>query len=111
MANEKRLIDAVALADEVFTIYIHATGMRNGKTILIELLEKYRNEVLRAICKAPTVDAVEVVHGVWVEVSDGVAIGKGTHFECSACRTWTSWGRLSNYCPKCGAKMNRGEEA
>ena len=61
MANEKRLIDAVALADEVFTITVYATGMRNSKTLLKEILEKYRNEVLRTICKAPTVDAVEVV--------------------------------------------------
>ena len=61
MATEKRLIDAVDLADRVFAIYINAMGMRNGKTILIELLEKYRNEVLRTICSAPTVDAVEVV--------------------------------------------------
>ena len=61
MENEKRLIDAVALADKVFTITVYATGMRNGKTLIKEILEKYRNEVLRAICKAPTVDAVEVV--------------------------------------------------
>ena len=61
MANEKRLIDAVELANHVFAITMYVTGMRNGKTLLKECLEKYRNEVLRTIRKAPTVDAVEVV--------------------------------------------------
>ena len=61
MANEKRLIDAVELANHVFAITMYVTGMRNGKTLLKECLEKYRNEVLRTISKAPTVDAVEVV--------------------------------------------------
>ena len=61
MEKEKRLIDAVELTDRVFAITMCVTGMRNGKTFVKEILEKYRNEVLRTICEAPTVDAVEVV--------------------------------------------------
>lgn len=49
-------------------------------------------------------DAVK--HGRWIEVDDGVLIGKGTHFECSECEVWESWGRLSRYCPNCGARMD-----
>ena len=59
---------------------------------------------------APTVDAVEVVHGRWVEVDDGVLIGQGKHFECSECKLWAMPWRLSNYCPNCGAKMDGGDE-
>jgi predicted molibdopterin-dependent oxidoreductase YjgC len=53
-----------------------------------------------------TADAVEAAHGRWIEVDDGVLIGKGTHFECSECGTWESCGRLGKYCPNCGAKMD-----
>ena len=53
-------------------------------------------------------EMVEVVHGRWVAMDDGVLIGKGTHFECSECRTWESCWRLSKYCPNCGAKMDGG---
>ena len=77
MATEKRLIDAVELADKVFSIIVYSTGMRNGKTLLFEILEKYRNEVLRAICKAPTVDAVEVVR--CKDCKHGCAIDSGNY--------------------------------
>ena len=106
MANEKRLIkviDATAVYNGI-ALYMAENAYLNDTALdVLKMVAGWLNE-------APTVDAVEVVHGVWVEVGDGVAIGKGTHFECSACRTWTSWGRLSKYCPNCGAKMNRGEE-
>ena len=58
MANEKRLIDANALAGKLYTSTFYVTGMRNGKTLVKEWLEKYRDEVLRMICKQPVVDAV-----------------------------------------------------
>ena len=100
-----RLIDAVALADEVFTITIHATGMRNGKTLLQECLEKYRNEVLRTICKAPTVDAKEVVHGRWVDTDYKPDI----YCKCSVCGRRTYVYDDYNYCPNCGADMRDGD--
>ena len=106
MANEKRLIDAVALADEVFTIIVYATGRRNGKTLLKEILEKYRNEVLRTICKAPTVDAVEVVHGRWKKTytCHGEQLWG---YECDQCKADNP--RASYFCPNCGSDM-RGDE-
>ena len=53
---------------------------------------------------APTVDAVEVVHGRWIEQEKYTF---GTMYDCSICGTrildnWHSW----NYCPNCGAKMD-----
>lgn len=49
----------------------------------------------------PTVDAVPVVHGRWIEKEDGV-----TH--CSECdRVGNS--HIDHYCPRCGAKMDERE--
>ena len=104
MENEKRLIDE--FKKEIMNEFIKRcngndynklTLLRIGETI-DRIYEKYRT--------LPTIDAVEVVHGRWIVVDDGVLIGKGTHFECSKCGTWESWGRLSKYCPNCGAKMD-----
>lgn len=62
------------------------------------------------IKQAPTVDAVEVVHGRWER---GIA-----YFMCSECRkdapisSLTSKQYKANYCPNCGAKMDGdGNEA
>ena len=56
-----------------------------------------------AIVNAPTVDAVEVVHGRWIV--------KGQDVLCSHCYKeggHNQWGAsaFSDYCPNCGAKMN-----
>lgn len=56
-----------------------------------------------AVVNAPTADVVEVVHGEWVkpsEFSDPI---------CNQCKQApkTLFGVLPNYCPNCGAKMNR----
>lgn len=53
----------------------------------------------------PTVDAVEVVHGRWEEVTDqDEIVGEMDFYKCSVC------GKLrwfeTNYCPNCGAKMD-----
>lgn len=51
---------------------------------------------------APTIDAVEVVHGEWImyPISEGMN-------QCSKCGV-LRFGE-SNYCPNCGAKM-KGEQ-
>ena len=61
MENEKRLIDAIKLAEKINEIHYYVYGMRNGKKILKEFAEKFQTDVLLTICEAPTVDAVEVV--------------------------------------------------
>lgn len=55
----------------------------------------------RDIDQAPTVDAVPVRHGKWVEypAADGLN-------QCSECGV-LRFGE-SNYCPNCGAKMDGG---
>ena len=92
MENEKRLIDANELRQTIESkIYWGGVGL------------------LEAIDDAPTVDAVEVVHGEWVS--------SGCGFDCcSVCRKVYADGYLTamgikprtqfNYCPNCGAKMD-----
>ncbi len=105
MANEKRLIDAngsyTLNADDNtgYSICFY------GGTISVF------DDFGRCVCEldaedAPTVDAVEVVHGRW--------IGKGGLYqgECSVCGYMTfdktaEWARSYwHYCPNCGAKMD-----
>ena len=81
MGNEKRLIDA----NELWKV------LKN---------EECDCEVfLWALHNAPTVDAVEVVHGRWVKRSN--------EMKCSVCKfIYYSNNDHFNYCPNCGAKMD-----
>ncbi len=60
--------------------------------------------------KAPTVDAVEVVHGRWIFKHNPITDPKKYFIRivCSKCNLHT--GQTSNYCPNCGAKMDGGNE-
>jgi hypothetical protein len=85
MLNEKRLIDANALMK-----YINETHSYAGLPMAAHIC------TMELLTYAPTVDAVEVVHGRFV---DG---------ECTIC----GWlgdcvdTPYYNYCPNCGAKMD-----
>ena len=112
MADKKRLIDANALSDKVDESKHdnpHPQGM---------IRVNHRNEhdhFLRMIMDAPTVDAVEVVHGRWAALDDDCEEMEGEEeamrWGCTACREiveyndWTHRSRLTRYCPNCGAKM------
>lgn len=91
MANEQRLIDANDLWQ---------------KTFVCEEPGDFR----QAIENAPTVDAVEVVHGRWIYKWDADRDPKKlfVRIVCSECNLHT--GQKSNYCPNCGAKMDGGNE-
>ena len=105
MANEKRLIDANALLEKMQ----YRLPKNDAVAELInECVEISRKQVMIA----PTVDAVEVVHGRW--------INNGGHRKmdlyCSVCNRrasnfvggyedwWDLW--FPKYCPNCGAKMD-----
>lgn len=79
MATEKRLIDVNALQEHIGGCYGHPAV-----------------DILDEIATFPTVDAVEVVHGRFVDA------------ECSVCRWFGNIveTRHYNYCPNCGAKMD-----
>ena len=101
MANEKRLIDANALEEAIRTDYWeHFTQCHDTDQIaLIDM-------VCEDIGNAPTVDAVEVVHGGWV-------FGTANHREymkCSVCLKSQTPTGVFTYCPNCGAKMDGGNE-
>ena len=70
---------------------------------------------------APIVDAVEVVHGRWIEkwgsYDKGFYISRKVWYECSHCGMKTNYRDECfekevdyNYCPNCGAKMDGGED-
>ena len=100
MVTKKRLIDANALLELVqFRLPID----NNNAEVIAGCVEITR----RLIKNAPTVDAVEVVHGRWIEtlVPDGyVQKASRMRKQCSVCG-WTNACRY-HYCPNCGAKMD-----
>ena len=112
MASEKWLIDANVLLQEVDSLttlignpkfdtkrYWHNTGF-NGGIVAAK----------RSIKDAPTVEAVEVVHGRWEPRTD--VIGFVRCSVCHDCNIYDDWpdGKKWNYCPNCGAKMDGGNE-
>ena len=101
MANEKRLIDASALDEkmEILKVRFKAQG-RDA------VAEDY-NFVQTVLLTAPTVDAVEVVHGRWEDFC------RGKMCCCSVCKaefdnTCNEIHGEWHYCPNCGADM-RGD--
>lgn len=54
---------------------------------------------------------IEPKHGKWIEMQDDVF---ASTYKCSKCGCWplTEYDRwaLTDYCPNCGAKMERSEE-
>ena len=107
MANEKRLIDANAL-EALF-------DERNSDTFMQFRTRENKdywwgvnggiNWGVNTIRDATTVDAVEVVHGRWIEFN--------SFMTCSECDT--DWYYCDNntdrfdFCPNCGADMRERE--
>lgn len=90
-----RLIDAEKLEGEAICLYTYGGA---------------RYVPLDALKRAPTVDAIPVVHGRWIEKVDMVesylADCTEVFYECSVCEC-ANIGE-SPYCPNCGAKMDGG---
>lgn len=89
-----RLIDADALNMEI---------LRRLKIVSPDVA-KYTNGVLNFIANASTIEAEPVRHGRWVK--------RGQDIFCSECDeesgyTWAGASRYSDYCPNCGAKMDK----
>lgn len=138
MANEKRLIDAnVTNADscETTKIKTHFAKIFVGGTIekpyynilyfdptdreyhigfgpfILEYVFKWLAEEFEIIDEPTTVDAVEVVHGRWVEKIKDERFGEEWDeialYECSVCKSEFVEGMGAwRYCPNCGAKMD-----
>lgn len=142
MANEKRLIDAnVTNADscETTKIKTHFAKIFVGGTIekpyynilyfdptdreyhigfgsfILEYVFKWLAEEFEIIDEPTTVDAVEVVHGRWIDMQEDDRT-EGM-WRCSVCGsdryffiTTTPVECGCYYCPNCGAKMDGGNE-
>jgi hypothetical protein len=113
MANEKRLIDAnTKIIDKYFNKrLIDANDLwpdimmlpHNGDMISSE-------EVIQTIKSAPTVDAVEVVHGHWEygKWEQGHWVKGNERCRCSVCHRDFTVDNLNIWhgCPQCLAKMD-----
>lgn len=56
----------------------------------------------------PTADVAPVVHGRWIH--DGCRVEGGIDWcHCSECGKSDNFCARTNYCPKCGAKMDGGD--
>ena len=99
MANEKRLIDANALDEklEILKVRYKAQGRDN-------VAEDY-NFVQTVLLTAPTVDAVEVVHGRNLK-EEWPSLFKCSVCGCDSIDTYSFEPSVINYCPNCGAKMD-----
>lgn len=114
MANEKRLIDANILVEKFLSLTLAVTGLRAGKGVTLELLNKYRNGILQLINEQATVDVAPVVHGHWF-------LTEVEYLNCSVCgeayytgiQTWSAaqdnlkYAGGHKFCPNCGAKMDK----
>ena len=100
---EKRLIDADTLLE---TIHDTADGLADcDQQNAAWALRKY---AARDIMDAPTVDAVEVVHGRWIDRIDNDT----PMHECSVCGARVVKGlyeyeNQNLYCYHCGARMDK----
>ena len=105
-----RLIDADALIELI----------DGGFDLDFDEVPETKRELIRMVREQPLVDAVEVVHGEWVRTD---AFPHRVY--CSVCyktyvtneeviqgRSWDCpiYAYEAEYCPHCGAKMDRGEE-
>ena len=73
--------------------------------VLTDIVDSCVKITRRIIEEAPTVDAVPVVHGRWIPFKSEAA---GNIQYCSACGIGNP--NKTNYCPKCGAKMDGGND-
>lgn len=101
MESKDWLIYANELIEEIDDIIGNinfSSPYQNNNHLIVEGLERARDCVLDACA----VDAVEVVHGRWMN-NPGVF-----GYECNQCGKWLVFERGNaemNYCPNCGAYM------
>ena len=110
MANEVRLIDANALIEYLKKLDFEG-GTKTRSQAGNEVIHIHMPQIIQ---QAPTVDAVEVVHGRWIEGGKTrVDDVNGRILHCSKCGDYCyNFDPIPphNYCPNCGAKMDGGNE-
>ena len=96
--NEKRLIDADGLISRFCELANRLTADNWF----------HLDAITDEITDAPTVDAVEVVHGRWIDRPS--MKGQVYCSECATIEKSTDSNYKSRRCPNCGAKMDGGNE-
>lgn len=104
MKTEKRLIDANALVPYLWALFEYFGSLPCSEAD--KATQRAIKRCIGEVKKMPTVDAVEVVHGRWVNAAWGRTICNN----CGEYPLYDYFGRqkFSYYCPNCGAKMNLG---
>ena len=112
MANKKRLIDANELKNRMFNYYGCVNEHTSKSTYAGETLMNYEVADLIEDCidNAPTVDAVEVVHGRWDDSGRYIFPNGSIAVRCTECGCALNMDEFEkyywHYCPNCGAKMD-----
>lgn len=68
-----------------------------------------REDALYVIDTLQTIDAEPVKHGEWIIHRSTFEQYQPTEFECNQCGEKFTNMSNANYCPNCGAKMDKGE--
>lgn len=105
---EMRLIDANALDfapddKNVMNGVLFVSSRRGGGRTLALV----QTTLKAMIDRAPTIDAVPVVHARWDRVYEDWRRQMAGN-KCSACG-FVLFGPVGSYCPRCGAKMDGGD--
>ena len=99
----KRAIDSEKFYDFLTGQLVKETGAFSkgvNKGLNIARSALHNEQITPAI---PAADVAEVRHGEWIPVDE-----KRDAFDCSECDAMVS--RMMNYCPNCGARMNKEDE-
>lgn len=99
----KRAIDSEKFYDFLTDQLVKETGAFSkgvNKGLNIARSALHNEQITPAI---PAADVAEVRHGEWIPVDE-----KRDAFDCSECDAMVS--RMMNYCPNCGARMNKEDE-
>lgn len=93
-----RLIDADALKESLKELEAESNSIRYTQG-LQDAVDYYFPQI---IDDAPTIDAVPVKHGRWIQRRNG-------QYYCNNCGREERFIYQKNCCPKCGAKMDGSE--
>ncbi|MBQ3146808.1 MAG: hypothetical protein IJB91_03675 [Oscillospiraceae bacterium] len=121
MANEKLLIDVKKLITDIQGTISEVARTAPYDPDWFTRIAQRQHEILTIIEKQPTVDAVEVVHGYWIDSHTVDHVGRIIKhgIDCSVCENVFKddsrevvkrWKERFTHCPFCGAKMDGGNE-
>ena len=80
------------------------------KTENIPQAQRELNKIVSCIKQAPTADVAEVRHGEWLTryIHNRLSSGAKVRWNVKSCSICTHTQLcVSDYCPRCGAKMNK----